>query len=360
MTVRGQVLFWLGLVAVLALTLFVFRDILLPFVVGMAVAYVADPIADRFEAWGMSRGFATSAVTAIFFTLFILVALLILPVVAGQVANLADRLPDYLERLFALVEPLRSRAIAALPFDAGIGQGSDLTLQSYVQKGLDWLAGMGGRLWSGGLALINFASLLVITPIVAFYLLNDWDRIVARIDGWLPRDHAAEIRRIMADIDDVLAGFIRGQGAVCLVLGLYYALALSLVGLDFGFVIGLVSGILTFIPYVGAIFGAVASIGVALVQFWPDYPWIGGVALIYAVGQVVEGNFLTPRLVGRWVGLHPVWVVFGLLAGGVLFGFVGLLLALPVTAIIGVLVRYGLARYLASQFYLGRPGGGEP
>jgi predicted PurR-regulated permease PerM len=205
------------------------------------------------------------------------------------------------------------------------------------------------------MAIVNVLSLLVVTPIVAFYLLLDWDQIVAKVDGWLPRDHAEEIRIIGRDINTAMAGFIRGQGTVCLLLGVFYAIGLSLLGLKFGLAIGLGAGLLSFIPYVGAIIGGVLAIGVGLVQFWPDYGLVLAVIAVFAAGQFIEGNFLSPKLVGGSIGLHPVWLMFALFAFGYLFGFVGLLLAVPLAAAAGVFVRYGLSQYLKSKFYRGIP-----
>jgi predicted PurR-regulated permease PerM len=205
------------------------------------------------------------------------------------------------------------------------------------------------------MALVNILSLLVVTPIVAFYLLADWDLLVAKVDGWLPRDHAGTVREIFSDINAALAGFIRGQGTVCLLLGLFYALALTIAGLKFGLVIGLVAGLLSFIPYVGALVGGLVAIGVGLVQFWPDATNILIIVGIFAVGQFIEGNFLSPKLVGSSIGLHPVWLMFALFAFGYVFGFVGLLLAVPMAAAAGVLVRFALKQYLNSKLYRGIP-----
>lgn len=354
MTARQQALFWFVLVAVFGLLLFLLRDMLLPFVLGMAVAYLADPFADKLEDWGLSRALATTVITLLFFAIVLVAAFLIVPVIAGQLIGLIERLPVYMEKFQATVVPLLNRVLTELPATFGAPEldwGRE-ALSQYSKNAVQWFVSLGAGLWNSGLALLNLLSLLVITPVVAFYLLWEWDVIVARVDEWLPRRHAGRIRGLVEEIDRVLAGFVRGQGTVCGVLGLFYGVALSLVGLEFGFIIGLASGALSFIPFVGAIFGAIASIGVALVQFWPEWLPIAGVAVIYLVGQVIEGNFLTPKLVGSRVGLHPVWVIFGLLAGGVLFGFVGMLLALPATAVIGVLVRHGLAEYLTSHFYL--------
>ncbi len=196
-------------------------------------------------------------------------------------------------------------------------------------------------------------SLLVVTPIVAFYLLLDWDHLVAKIDSWVPRDYVQEVRTIARDIDRAMAGFIRGQGTVCLLLGIFYAIGLSLAGLNFGLAIGFGAGLLSFIPYVGALVGGVLAIGVALVQFWPDYTMILVIIGIFAAGQFIEGNFLSPKLVGSSIGLHPVWLMFALFAFGYLFGFVGLLLAVPLAAAMGVFVRYALGQYLGSKLFTG-------
>ncbi|HEX5690384.1 MAG TPA: AI-2E family transporter, partial [Roseiflexaceae bacterium] len=224
---------------------------------------------------------------------------------------------------------------------------------SSAEKAVAWAGGLVGGILGGGLALVNFLSLMVITPIVAFYLLRDWDRMVTRLDAWLPRQHAEIIRIQAKEIDRTLAGFVRGQGTVCLFMALYYGLSLTIIGLDYGLIIGLVSGAVTFIPYVGATFGFVVSTVVALVQFWPDWPWIITTIVVFLFGQFVEGNFVTPYLVGNRVGLHPVWIMFALLAFGAVFGFVGVLIAVPVAAVIGVLSRFIIGRYLNSRIYLG-------
>ena len=201
--------------------------------------------------------------------------------------------------------------------------------------------------------IVNAIVLFILVPIVAFYLLYDWDDIVARVDGLLPRDHAPVVRKLAGEIDKTMAGFVRGQGTVCLILGTYYAVALMLVGLNFGLVVGFIAGALTFIPYVGALVGGLLAIGLALFQFWGDWLWILLVWAIFQSGQFVEGNILTPRMVGSSVGLHPVWLIFALSAFGALFGFVGLLVAVPVAAALGVLTRFAIAQYKSSRLYRG-------
>ncbi len=356
MTPERQVRFWLVGLGVFLVALYLLRGVLLPFVAGIAVAYLLDPLCDRLEGWGLSRTLATALLTTASLVLAVVAVLLLVPLLAGQVASLLESAPEYVETLrsqFArLLDTLEARV------DPAMLERIEGAVAGSADRLVAWTTNLLGRLISGGVALANLISLLVITPVVAFYLLRDWDRIVERIDGWLPRDHAQTIRQLAREVDRTLAGFLRGQGTVCLILGLFYALGLTLAGLDFGLLIGLVAGLLSFIPYVGSIVGLVLSVGLALVQF-DDWLRIAIVAAIFFFGQAVEGNFLTPRLVGESVGLHPVWVIFALLAGGALFGFVGVLLAVPAAAVIGVGVRFGLGRYVASPYYRGRGGRSE-
>jgi predicted PurR-regulated permease PerM len=208
---------------------------------------------------------------------------------------------------------------------------------------------------SGGSALVSLFSLIVVTPVVAFYLIYDWHTMNRVVDGWIPVHQRETVRGLAREIDAAIAGFVRGQSAVCAILGTFYAIALSLAGLNFGLLLGLISGVITFIPYVGSMTGLILALGVAVAQFWPDYTWIVLILGIFLVGQFLEGNVLAPNLVGQSVGLHPVWLIFALLAFGYLFGFVGLLVAVPLAATIGVLARFALRRYLESSFYTGEP-----
>ena len=355
MTVERQVRFWLVGLAVFALALFLLRDILLPFVAGMAIAYILDPACDRLEEWGLSRTLATTVLTVLFLLLAVSAVLLLVPVVVGQAVNLIKNAPGYIEALRTaagdLILVIESRVEGAVIEQV---QGA---LAGSAERLVQWSVNMLSGVISGGVALANLVSLLVITPIVTFYLLRDWDRIVATLDSWLPREHKTTIRRLAREVDGRLAGFLRGQGLVCLILGTFYAVALSLAQLQFGLVVGLIAGLASFIPYVGAILGLVLSVGLAFVQF-DDWMRIVMVAGIFFIGQAIEGNFLTPRIVGEQVGLHPVWIMFGLLAGGALFGFVGMLLAVPVAAVIGVGTRFAIEQYMASPIYTGGTGGG--
>ena len=270
---------------------------------------------------------------------------------ADQALKLAQDLPALGQALIARLDDVMPQAFKDVLAQAG-GPSAG-SLGDVAGKATGWVATLIQSVWSGGMALVNVLSLMIITPIVAFYLLADWDKLVAKVDSWLPRDHVEEVRMIARSIDSAMAGFIRGQGTVCLLLGLFYAIGLSLAGLKFGLAIGLGAGLLSFVPYVGAIIGGVLAIGVGLVQFWPDYSAVILIIGIFAAGQFIEGNFLSPKLVGGSIGLHPVWLMFALLAFSYMFGFVGLLLAVPLAAVVGVLVRYGISRYLGSKLYTG-------
>ncbi len=352
MNLRVQLTFWLGALVVLLLFLWVFSGILLPFIMGMALAYLLDPLADRLESAGMNRFWATITIVILSIMVFTLVALVVIPLLVSQLTGFLEDLPSYAAQLQDLWNRFLSTELGRY-----FGQQQEsFSVDRWVSQGAAWVAGLLGSVWAGGRALINAVGLVVVTPVVAFYLLYDWDRMLDRLDALLPRDHADTIRQLGRDMDAAIAGFIRGQGALCLILGLFYAISLTVVGLNFGFLIGSVAGLISFIPYVGSIVGFVLSVGVALVQFWPDWIWVLAVAGIFAVGQFIEGNLLQPRLVGSSIGVHPVWLMFALFAFGSLFGFVGVLIAVPVTAAIGVLVRFAVARYRQSGLYLERTG----
>jgi len=345
MTRRERGVFWAALLVAVVFGLYVLRDVLVPFVAGMAVAYLLDPVVDRLERIRIGRGLATFLVLFGFFAVAIGMLLLLIPLLQTQVEKLATALPGYVEMARNRLGPLLERFNEGLDPREAIDKVSGMTGDL-----VSWVGGLVGQVISGGFAIANLLSLLLITPIVSFYLLRDWDRMVATVDGWLPRAQAATIRTQVDAVDRTLAAFVRGQGMVCLILGVFYAAGLSFAGLDFGLVIGLFSGLISFVPFVGAFIGGVLSVGLALAQFDSWQP-VAVVAGVFVAGQLIEGNFLTPNLVGDAVGLHPVWVIFGLLAGGALFGFVGVLLAVPAAAVIGVLVRFALSQYLASPLH---------
>jgi len=358
MSLPRQVLFWLGALAILVVLLLVFQAILLPFIAGMALAYALDPVADWLQRRGFNRLAATLTIVVLFILIFVISLLLVVPVLANQVVDFIENIPAYAERLQSLFSGvLNSRFAAVLGID---GETIKQSLGGLLSQGTTWLTGILTGLWSGGAAVINVVSVLVVTPVVAFYLLYDWDRMIAVVDSWIPRDHVDTVRELARDMDRTTAAFVRGQGLTCIILGLVYAGGLAIVGLNFGLLIGLVAGLISFIPYLGFTVGFIVSIIVALVQFLPDWMPIGGVVIVFIIGQLVEGYILQPNLIGKSVGLHPVWLLFALFAFGLLFGFVGLLIAIPVSASLGVLVRFALSRYLTSPIYRGQSEEAEP
>ncbi len=344
--VRDQLKYWGGAAAVLLGMLWFLGDVLLPFVLGGAVAYFLDPVADRLERLGLSRIAATALITAAGVLIFVVMALLVIPTLVQQTLQLFK------------IAPQAARDLAAFlteRFPSLLEEGS--TLQTSLQSIGATIQSRGGEvlesLANSAAGLLNIVLLFVIVPVVAVYMLLDWDNMVARIDGLLPRDHAPIIRKLAGEIDATIASFIRGMGTVCLILGTYYATALMLVGLQFGLVVGFVAGLVTFIPYLGALIGGILAIGLAFFQFWGEWHLIAIVAGIFVAGQVVEGNILTPNLVGNSVGLHPVWLLLALSVFGTLFGFVGMLIAVPLAASLGVITRFFVDQYTSSRLYKG-------
>ncbi|MCQ8781408.1 AI-2E family transporter [Mangrovibrevibacter kandeliae] len=355
---RRQVFFWSLVALVFVALLWVFSGILLPFVLGAVIAYFLDPIADWLERRGLPRLLATVAILFLFAFVFAAVLLVLVPVVGGQVRAFVEHIPDYVDRLQGLFATLRQGPLAAYLPEGGTPLGSDVGQLMSDASGI--VASVIGSLWTSSLAVVNFLSLFVVTPVVAFYLLLDWDRMIAEVDRLVPRQHTGTVRKLAREIDRAVAGFLRGQGSVCLLLGTYYAGGLSLVGLNFGLLIGLFAGMISFVPYIGSMVGLILSVGVALVQFGGDWVWIVATLAVFFSGQFLEGNILQPKLVGASVGLHPVWLMFALFAFGALFGFVGLLIAVPAAAAVGVLVRFATHQYLNSEVYYGRVADAPP
>ncbi|MEI4486798.1 AI-2E family transporter [Frigidibacter sp. MR17.14] len=344
--VRQQVKYWGIAAVVFLLVLWLLGGVIVPFLVGGAVAYFMDPVADRLEKMGFSRAAATAIISVIALVIFVLGALLVVPTLVRQLAQLINTAPQ----IFNQFQTFLTEHFPSLMDEQSVLRE---TLSSFGEM----IRQRGGQLvstaLSSALGVVNFIVFLVVVPVVAFYMLLDWDRMMRHLDSYLPREHAPTIRAIAKDIDQTLAGFVRGQVLVCMILGVYYAVTLTLVGLNFGFVVGAIAGFLTFIPYVGALVGGGLAIGLALFQFWGDWWWIVAVWAIFQSGQFVEGNILTPKLVGGSVGLHPVWLLFALSAFGTLFGFAGMLVAVPVAAALGVIARFFIGQYKDSKLYQG-------
>lgn len=354
---RKQAIYWGIAATVTFAALWKLGDVLMPFLLGAALAYLLDPVADRLESWGLSRAWAVAVISLSAVFLFGLALLIVIPALIEQVSQLRANWPTLMaslsDRARGLISETRLERVVV----------DQQTMQSYLTDLTGWLQNRAGTLAERVLGsfrgVINIVMLLLIVPVVTVYLLADWDRMIAGIDDLLPRDHADTIRQIARDIDRTLAGFVRGQGTVCLLLGVFYSVALSLAGLNFALVIGSVAGVVSFIPFVGAIIGGVLAVGLALVQFWGDWWMIVAVAAIFQAGQILEGNILTPRLVGGSVGLHPVALLIALSVFGALFGFAGVLVAVPLAAMLGVLARFATAQYRQSRLYTGLNGRAE-
>ncbi len=343
-----HVAFWLVIMLVLVALLWLLHDILLPFVAGAALAYVLDPLADRIERLGVNRTVAALLIVAAAVVVLAGLILLLVPLLVQQGSALLARIPGYIQRVKELIVDRN------LPWLDWLGTGdSKQTASDLVNKAAAWLLTFAYSLWTGGKALVSFASLLIVMPVVTFYLIVDWRPMIKIIDGWVPVRQRETVRRLAGDIDAAIGAFLRGQIGICLVLGVYYAVGLMLVGLDFALLIGLVAGLITFVPFIGSMTGLMIATSVAIAQFWPDWKRILAVVAVFLVGQFLEGNVLAPKLVGERVGLHPVWMMFAMFAFGYLFGFVGLLLAVPLAAAIAVLSRFALRQYLESSFYTG-------
>jgi predicted PurR-regulated permease PerM len=338
--------YWGIAAAIFLVLLWYLGDVLMPFVLGGAIAYFLDPVADRLERAGASRTLATGIIAGLSAIVLIAMMLVVIPTLVAQTSSLVQVAPQLVRDL---QEHVADRFPHLMEADSTARQALDSLALTVKARGGDLL----NAAISSTASVFGILMLFVIVPVVAVYMLLDWDRMVAKVDTLLPREHAPVIRRLAKDIDATLSSFIRGMGTVCLSLGVYYAIGLMAVGLQFGLVVGVIAGLLTFIPYVGAIFGGGLAIGLALFQFWGEWHWVAAVASIFAVGQVIEGNVLTPKLVGGSVGLHPVWLMLALSVFGSLFGFVGMLVAVPVAAALGVVARFGMEKYTESKLYTG-------
>lgn len=342
-------MFWLALLVFFCVSIYVLRSVLLPFVAGIIIGYLLDPITSKFEKLGLNRTIAT--VLVMFLMVIILFPLLILlvGVIDEQLGQFIASVPAYLSSLLKKIEPLFTELQSRFP--SLEADKIKMYIRSNMANGLKLVGSILRGVITSGFAFFNIISLILITPVVAFYMLRDWDKFVSKVDSLLPQQSKESIQTQAREIDHILAGFIRGQLSVCVLLGTFYAVGLYLAGLDLGVLVGFIAGIISFIPYVGTITGFIVSMAIAFAQF-SDPVQILQVAGVFAVGQFLEGNFLTPKLVGDSVGLHPVWIMFALLSGGVLLGFLGLMIAVPVAAIIGVLLRHAIENYKKSSLYL--------
>jgi predicted PurR-regulated permease PerM len=344
-----SILFWIATFAGTTAVVVLLHQVLLPFVAGMVLAYLLNPLANRIELLGVNRAVATLVIIAFTVALIAVVIILTAPVIIRELSYFAERLPLYVRRVHALATDPGRPWLSKI-----VGEGLSETERSIgelTKFASDWIDSILRSIWSGGRALISILSIGIVTPIVACYLLYDWNKMVATIDNWVPPTHRETVRALAIEIDRTISGFVRGQSTLCLVLAVYYAIALRLIGLEHGILIGTTAGLISFIPYLGSLLGLVVSTCIAIAQFSPDWRPIWLVPTVFVVGQSLADYVLAPYLLGRRVHLNPVWVMFALFAFGYLFGFVGLLIAVPLASAIGVLTRFALRTYYASSLY---------
>lgn len=351
MTMRQQGLFWLGALVVIFLALYLLSPILLPFVLGIILAYLLNPIVTRLERIRVRRGVGALLVSGVIILVFSLLLSFMVPFLANEISNLIASLPEIIRNLQKFAAEQGAPIIERIGGPEAVGE-VQRAIADMVRSAGGLLNDLLASIWSGGEAVMNAFMLVIVTPIIAFYLLIDWPRMTRTLDSWLPRRHDDTVRRLWREMDHSIAGFLRGQTIVVLMLAAFYAVALSLIGLNYALVIGIGAGLLSFVPLVGAVTGFMVSGAVATFQFWPDW-WIIALTLgVFVFGQIVEGYVIAPKIVGEATGVHPVWLMFALFAFGYLFGFVGLLLAAPLAAIIAVLCRFAIGRYMDSSLYL--------
>ncbi len=350
---RQQLRFWLAATGIFMFLVWLLKPMLLPFVAGCAIAYFLNPVVGLLRRGGFGRPAGAAVVLLGFIVVVVAIMFLIVPLFESQVSALIQAIPSYAERLQQNIVPWFNEILDKIsPEDR---EKLRVAASEHVGEAINWVAKFLRHILSGGFALLDILTLVFITPLVAFYVLRDWEIMTCVIDKALPRRYYDVIHTQLRQIDATLAGFVRGQAMVCISLGIYYATALSMTGLDFGIAVGLTAGMLAFIPYAGTTFGWATSLLLAAMQFG-DMEHLGMIAIIFVIGQIIENYFLTPKLVGDRVGLHPVWILFALFAGASLLGFTGMLIAVPVAAVMGVLLRFGMQQYRASKYYQDVPG----
>jgi predicted PurR-regulated permease PerM len=363
MRIGWHVAFWLGAVLFCSFILWLCWPILPPFVIALAIGYLLDPVANRLQSLGLSRLMATLVIMAVFTLTAVLLLLLVVPILGHQLAGFLKQLPDLLDKLEGLISRfgnwLGSGYFAPILERFGLNPAKATEAGSPVSgligDATRTAATFFNSVVSRGIAVISIFTLLIVMPVVAFYMLLDWNKMIASVDSLIPLRHRETAHQLAHEIDVALAGFLRGQSLVCMFLGTWYGLGLSAIGLNFGLLIGITAGLLSFVPYVGSLTALLLAGLVAIVQGWPHWHLFAFAVGVVLIGQFLEGNILGPKLVGDKVGVHPVWLIFALLAFGQLLGFIGLLIAVPVASATAVILRFGIRRYRRSEFYLGMP-----
>lgn len=350
-TVQKQAWFWGGAFAIFFIAfVWVFNGVLTPFVLGIVIAYLLNPLVQYLTRWKyMNRSIVAALILCLFFALLCTVLALLGPPAVRQAGNLIQDAPSYLDTIMQWLDPY------IVQIQQMLGDNYPENAKALIKENADKVLAAGGGiaagLATGGQALAGFATTLVLTPLVAFFMMREWPRITRWVEDLIPRQEEKVIRDLLHQIDRKLAGFIRGQLSVAFLLGIIYAVALSIAGLNYGFLIGLSAGALSIIPLVGSTLGLIVSVAVAWFQTGGDFAYVGIIAAIFVAGQIIEGNVLSPKLLGDSVGMHPLWIIFAVMAGGSLFGILGMLLAVPVAAVIGVFVGFAILQYKNSAVY---------
>ena len=336
--------FWVFICMTLgAFLLWNISDILAPFILGGILAYLLDPMADKMESFGVPR--LLTALTVSLFALFVLIttAILVIPIIFEQINQIIGFIPYITSEIYLVMQ----KGFKVL----NLGKVEDINLVN-LSKNLNEVSPIFAKsIFNSSFAILDFIFLLMVTPIVAIYLLVDWDKIIKEVEKVIPRRLEPTISQIVIEMHKTVASFLRGQFSVCIILAIFYATSLTALGLEYGLLVGLFSGLISFIPLIGAILGGLVALVVSLAQFWQTPEWVGVVLIIFLFGQVLEGNLLTPRLVGKSVKLHPLWIIFSVTCFGSLMGWVGVILAVPSAACIAVLVRFSLKIYFETDFY---------
>ncbi len=347
-TLNQKLFFWSAAAALFIVFILIFKSVLTPFVLGLAIAYLLNPLVVRLSDAGFIRGVAVAIILLLFFVLVGIGLTLLLPPAVREAKDLIEQAPSYADQIMLWLIPYLEMAQAYMGED--YIENIKTSLQDNAGKIFAASGGVVNGLLSGGQAIAGFLTTLVLTPLVAFFMMKDWPAIIRWTEGLYPKEQEKVIRDLLKQIDQKISGFVRGQISVAVVLGILYALALSIAGLNYGFLIGLSAGLLSIIPMVGSTLGLLVSVIVAWFQTG-ELSFVGIIAAIFIVGQIIEGNILTPKLIGNSVGMHPLWILFALMAGGSLFGILGMLLAVPVAAVIGVLASFVILQYKASPLY---------
>lgn len=355
MTAKDQMKFWALAVAGFSGFLYLFQAVLLPFVLGGAIAYLLNPAVQKLQRLKISRNWAVVLILLVFAVIVAVFMGFAAPILYRELGEVAQNIPQYIQTLSAKLQTLFDDAQGWLGEQ---GEFNDFDVQailgSYAGSAADFAKTIAQKIFLSSMAFFDFLALLVITPVMAYFMMQEWPVITKFVDDLLPRQHRTTIVNLFKEIDKKLSSFIRGQISVVMILAVLYAVALLVAGLKYGFLIGLCAGLLSIIPMLGSILGLLVAVAVAWFQTG-EITYMAMIAGIFVAGQFIEGYLLTPKLVGESVGLHPLWVFFAIMAGGSLLGIVGMLIAIPVAAIISVLVAFGLHHYKKSAYYKAKP-----